>query len=344
MHRQDEQEIALSQTVATQKKGVVALGKITMLTILWYSTSVIAVVTSKEVLLFLPFPITLCLVQFLTAGVLLSTLTKYILKSPNSAPSLDSQNKLSIVFLKRKLAIAYTLGFILTNFAYQVVAPSFVESVKAAEPVTTALLSYLILGEFSSYLTYLTLLPVCVGVTLACQGKQLFSLSGLVLSLASNLCFSGRSVYAKQFYASHTGSGTSPVSGLSLFCDISLLGVVFLIPLSAIVEWSSIWILFTATDTNTDTDTDIDIQSKEKGFTQVPFYLVCNCLAYTVYNCVSFLILAETTALNHGVLNALRRISTIGFATFYFNVSMTLVNQFGVVCTVMGALMYTFSK
>ena len=300
-------------------KGIL---KIAVYALIWYSSSVLAVVTSKQVLSLLPFPITLCLFQFQTAAALLSVVSKYFFEAADDC----SQDNITASVTKRKIALSYTFGFILTNFAYQIVAPSFVESVKAAEPISSALLSFLMLGQINSCRTYATLVPVCLGVALACQGKHVFSLIGLIASLCANMCFSARSVYSRQFYAL---SHATPVSGLSLFCDISWMGLLILYPLSFLFDWTSISTLI--------------FNWKYSELQQMPLNILLNCLAYTTYNCMSFLILAETNALSHSVLNALRRISTIGFTIFYFDVSVSLMNEIGVICTVLGALLYAVS-
>ena len=118
----------------------------------WYAASIAAIWTAKIVLQELACPATLAAVQFAVAaaGVHHTTTSNMNVASPQheraSAPGThcllppSSRGPLSDVELRavRGVSLTYTLGFLLTNAAIAAAAPSFVETVKAAEPLTTA--------------------------------------------------------------------------------------------------------------------------------------------------------------------------------------------------------------
>merc|ERR1712196_39254 len=93
--------------------------------------------------------------------------------------------------------LSYSLGFILTNMAFSKTSASFAETVKASEPLTSVLFGYMIYSEYLSMQTYLTLVPICVGVATSCVSTDAFNLSGFLLAFASNIFFSGRAVLSK---------------------------------------------------------------------------------------------------------------------------------------------------
>ena len=119
----------------------------------WYAASIAAIWTAKIVLQELACPATLAAVQFAVAaaGVHHTTTSNMNVASPQheraSAPGTrcllpsSSRGPLSDVELRavRGVSLTYTLGFLLTNAAIAAAAPSFVETVKAAEPRKTPL-------------------------------------------------------------------------------------------------------------------------------------------------------------------------------------------------------------
>ena len=101
-----------------------------------------------------------------------------------------------------RVAASYTVGFALTNTAFSLASAPFVETVKALEPVSTAALARLRLGDRESCATYATLVPIVAGVALATGGgvADAGPNRGLALAavLACNVCFSLRAVFAKE--------------------------------------------------------------------------------------------------------------------------------------------------
>ena len=83
-----------------------------LLVCLWYSTAVITITTSKEVMNRVQFPFLLCSVQFIFAG----GLSWLYLNYSGTLKSASSQ----IVNYIYQISLSYTLGFILTNWAFSI--------------------------------------------------------------------------------------------------------------------------------------------------------------------------------------------------------------------------------
>merc|ERR1711879_802433 len=94
------------------------------------------------------------------------------------------------------ISVPYTLGFFFTNLAFSLANASFVETVKSGEPISTVVLANLLLGEVESTATYLSLIPVVVGVAMASSGEAGGSVAAFLATMCSNFGFSGRAVYA----------------------------------------------------------------------------------------------------------------------------------------------------
>jgi hypothetical protein len=97
------------------------------------------------------------------------------------------------------LGICHAVGFLATNLSLGLDDMSFHHSIKASEPLFTAILSFSILGQRTSLLAYCALAPIMLGIVLCTAGGLTYSTAGLLYALASNACFSLRSVLATAF-------------------------------------------------------------------------------------------------------------------------------------------------
>ena len=279
----------------------------------WYSTAVVAITTSKQILNKVSLPFSLCLSQFFCA----SLLTQLIL-AVYPAPTIHSKFRYMVL----QISGSYTLGFIFTNIAFSFANANFAETIKSAEPVSSVILGYFILREVSSRLTYATLLPICVGVALSCIGETDFNAGGFLFAALSNFCFSYRAVAAKQLYI----AAPAQVDEVRLFADISFVGLIIMAILTVLLEAPS-W----ASMTNFP-----------------PWSVLCLCAvngcAYTAYNLLSFLALNRSTVMTHAVLNVFRRVVIIMFTATYFDVHLSVLNMLGVVIAVTGVVCFVYSK
>jgi len=157
---------------------------------IWYGSAIIAITATKEIMNRIQFPFLLCVVQFTVASA-----SSYIyLKYSNQYKSVPSE----LAMVVSKVATSYTFGFVTTNVSFSLASAAAVETVKAAEPLSTVLLGLLLLGESYSAPTYLSLLPICGGVALSCYNNQAtLSFLGFCIIVASNICFSARAVFTK---------------------------------------------------------------------------------------------------------------------------------------------------
>ena len=265
------------------------------LTSLWYLTAIVALVSAKLSVSSLHAPLVLCASQFTTATVLTAVLLRMHESPPPKVchadllPPSATLRRLSTLSARahpvqapppreaatvlRRLAAAYSLGFVFTNAALAHAPAPYVETVKSSEPISTVLLAAVLLGERESAASYCALLPVCIGVGMA-------SLSGgaggggsggggggwdarlaFVLCLCANVGFSTRAVLAKRLRQVHAqahaqpsphpvqrgeskggegkggGGGSSGASGdVRLFFEVSWRGAALLMPAAALLE------------------------------------------------------------------------------------------------------------
>ena len=64
---------------------------------------------------------------------------------------------------------------------------SFAETVKSSAPVFTVFLAYLLMGEKTSWLVCLSLIPVMGGLALCSANELSFNTAGFLAAMATNL-------------------------------------------------------------------------------------------------------------------------------------------------------------
>ena len=208
------------------------------------------------------------------------------------------------------------------------------ETVKAGEPITTVLLGLIILQESYSRATYLSLVPICGGVALACYNNDLFHFWSFALAMASNFCFSARSVYTKVLNVSNVGS----FDEINLFYAISWRGLLLLLPVTAVVEGRTIFHI--AYDSNNYSTANSTLPSGV-DFPTIAALLVLNGIMFAVYNLASYAVLKRTELVTHSVLNVFRRVFIIAFTCAYFQVPLTAFSIGGIAVATVGVLLFS---
>ena len=335
-----------------KKKSFKNFALVPIMIVVWYSTAIVSITSSKKIMNIIKLPFMLCTSQFLlaylitslitsssssttataststtTSSSLLLSLSSYISKYTNhnitsSSSKPLSKNAYNIIY---RIAILYTLGFIFTNISFSIVTASFAETVKSAEPFSTTFLGYFLYKENTSILTYISLIPIVTGVSISCIDDLSFNIYGFLSASLSNFCFSGRAVLTKQLYRKYPNC----IDEITMFSIISKIGLILLIPLMILLESKSIILLF---------------YEKSLKIIEILLLLFINGIAYSTYNITSFLVLSRTNLITHSVFNCFRRVFIILFTCYYFQVTLSLLNIIGVAIAVIGVLFFAYSK
>jgi drug/metabolite transporter (DMT)-like permease len=209
----------------------------------WYSFSLMAIYSAKIILNSCACAASLCALQLGAAAVGCLIVARL---SPKDDKDHDRHGSIippigaaesRIVYV---IAASYASGFALTNTAMELAPPSFVETVKSSEPLSTVALAAIFLRERERPLTLVSLVPLVLGVAMASGFGEghlaaAFSLAGMLLALASNVCFSGRAVATKALLRAHPRSALMH-SDIALFYHVSRLGAILLLPIAALVD------------------------------------------------------------------------------------------------------------
>jgi len=213
-----------------------ALAFITPTTIIyilvWYVTGALTNSTSKQTLSLFksdnkPF-MSLTLMQHLAAAACGTFAIRVLRLKPHKSLPAEA---MSWGFYR--LIAVYTVGFCLTNGSFGKVNASFVDTIKAGEPIATVLLTVICLpGERVTALVFLSLLPIVAGVATSSLSEASFNLLGFCMAMGSNLCFSARSICAKLLRSSLG----KQMDNANLFVYINLYGAMALLPFAIYAE------------------------------------------------------------------------------------------------------------
>merc|ERR1719253_2441735 len=95
------------------------------------------------------------------------------------------------------IGAAHALGHAGAVIALGAGAVSFAQTVKAAEPVFTCVLSYFVLGTVFRWPVYASLFPIIAGVSLASLKELSFTWKAFYGAITSNVAFASRAVLSK---------------------------------------------------------------------------------------------------------------------------------------------------
>ena len=322
--------LSLTPKRAAQREG--PKGVLLLLVALWYGSSCVAISTSKLCMEIARVPFVLCCSQFASAAAVTRCLLYFADDGKgDSAKARDRGEDRAV----GKVAASYTLGFALTNVAFSLASAPFVETVKALEPVSTAALAIVMLGEVEAAPTYIALVPIILGVGLATTtptgapvvvGEPRATAASVVL--ACNACFSLRAVFAKALRRDWPSCDAAR-SAVALFHRVSVLG---LAPLAAVATLNDRVALGAALAP--DAPDRLGLLLK----------LALNGAAYATYNLSSFLVLNRVSTTTHGVLNVFRRVAVISVTAAVFRVPLSPTNAGGIALAVAGILAFAASK
>lgn len=71
--------------------------------------------------------------------------------------------------------------------ALKYVAVSFTETVKSSAPLFTVFISQMLIGEYTGFYTFLSLIPIMGGLALCSAYELSFNIQGFIAALATNL-------------------------------------------------------------------------------------------------------------------------------------------------------------
>jgi solute carrier family 35 protein E1 len=196
----------------------------------------------------------------------------------------------------------------------------------------------LLFGVSYSPKTYLSLLPLTIGVMLACTFDMSASnTTGLLCAFGSALVFVSSNIFFKKIMpaASNHTQSSHKLDKINLLFYSSSMAFLLMIP---------IWLYY---DLPTFLLPSTIVSHPSHGHTtphSVTYYFFMNGTVHFAQNIIAFVILSSTSPVTYSIASLIKRVAVICIAIVWFSQSVHPVQGFGIAMTFMGLWMYNNAK
>ncbi|KAI4312539.1 hypothetical protein MLD38_037346 [Melastoma candidum] len=283
---------------------------------LWYFQNIVFNIYNKKALNVFPFPWFLATFQLFVGSVWMLLLWSFKLQP---CPKISK----SFVVALLGPALFHTIGHISACVSFSKVAVSFTHVIKSAEPVFSVVFSSF-LGDSYPLAVWLSILPIVFGCSLAAVTEVSFNFGGLWGAMISNVGFVLRNIYSKKSLQDF-----KEVNGLNLYGWISIISLLYLLPVAIFVEGSQ-WI----------PGYHKAIETVGKSST---FYLwvMLSGIFYHLYNQSSYQALDDISPLTFSVGNTMKRVVVIVSTVLVFRNPVRPLNALGSAIAIFGTFLYS---
>lgn len=312
-------------------------------------TSIFTNMSSKAILTALPRPITLTTAQFAFVSgwcLILAMLAKRFPRLKQTMPFLKygirTPSK-ELIMATMPLTCFQIGGHILSADATSRIPVSLVHTIKGLSPLLTVMAYRIFFKIQYSLPTYLSLIPLTLGVILACSADFNANFIGLVSAFASAILFVVQNIVSKQIFndaAAAEKDGLPPSrftkpDKLNLLCYSSGLAFLFTLPLWL---WSEGFTLIS--DFLHDASIELSDHPDALDHGQLLIEFLFNGTFHFGQNIVAFVLLSMVSPVTYSVASLIKRVFVIVFAIVWFGKPMTRVQAFGFVLTFLGLYLY----
>lgn len=229
-------------------------------------------------------------------------------------------------------------GHILSSMAISRIPVSTVHTIKALSPLFTVMAYALLFGVKYSAKTYLSLLPLTLGVMLVCSfDTSAGNLIGLLCAFASAIVFVSSNIYFKKVVPSKPSgrSSSHKLDKINLLFYSSSMAFLLMIP---------IWLYY---DLPSFLAGPGHVAHPSHGHSSphgVVYYFFLNGTVHFGQNLIAFVILSSTSPVTYSIASLFKRVAVICIAIVWFSQTVHPVQGFGICITFLGLWMYNKAK
>lgn len=335
--------------------------EVTFLCLLWYAFSIISANSTKAILLRYSYPVTLTQFQFVLNSALCITLFGILSVFPTavklfpvgSVPNLEKLNysvknfitpSSFIISTTLPMGIFQFVGHITSHKATSMIPVSLVHTIKALSPITTVLIYRVLYRVRFKKITYVTLMPLMVGIMLTCyrpkaSDKSNGYFSGLIYASVSMLIFVSQNIFAKKRLTIkdddeikpklelpiHKKEESKKLDKLTILLFCSVIGFIFTMPVYLISELRN------------------DTFSLSEVTSYLLFLILLNGVSHFLQSLLAFSLLGSISPVNYSIVNIMKRIAVIGFAFVWeSSIKFSGAQCAGLILTTIG--LYSYDK
>ena len=305
--------------------------------------------SSKSILNAYPQPITLTVIQFACVSgwcIFFAYLARLFPSLRTSIPALRHGIRYptrDVIKTTLPLAFFQIAGHILSSIATEKIPVSLVHTIKGLSPLFTVLAYRLIYHIHYATATYLSLVPLTLGVVLACSVEFSGNLFGILCAFGGALIFVTQNIFSKKLFNEAaraeadgvTSTDTSQkLDKLNLLCYCS--GLAFLLTLP-IWFWTESFPLYSA-------PLSLETHELPAPKPSPPIYLSVefffNGIFHFAQNILAFVLLSMVSPVTYSVASLIKRVFVIVIAIVWFGNSTTPLQAVGIALTFLGLYLY----
>ncbi|XP_061359611.1 phosphoenolpyruvate/phosphate translocator 2, chloroplastic-like [Gastrolobium bilobum] len=288
----------------------------------WYLLNIYFNIYNKQVLKVYPFPATVTAFQLGFTTLMINLMWTMHL---HPRPKISGSQLASIL----PLAVAHTMGNLLTNISLGKVSVSFTHTIKSMEPFFTVVLSSLFLGERPTLWVVSSLVPIVGGVALASVTEVSFNWIGFITAMASNLTNQSRNVLSKKLMANEEET----MDNINIYSVITIISFIMLVPCAIFLEG----VKFTPSYLQSAASQGLNLR-------ELCVRSVLAAFCFHAYQQVSYGILQMVSPVTHSVGNCVKRVIVIVSSVIFFQTAVSPVNTLGTAVALVGVFLYSRAK
>lgn len=317
-------------TTPSPYASAVSMSRFILLCSFWYTTSALSSNTGKTILNQWDHPVTLTIIQFaFVAGYCLLFMSPVIqftkLRPPTGA----------ILRSTLPMGMFQVGGHMFSSIAISKIPVSTVHTIKALSPLFTVAAYAMLFGVKYSPRTYFSLLPLIIGVMLACTFESASNPTGLLCAFGSALVFVSSNIFFKKIMPSGSQASSHKLDKLNLLFYSSAMAFVLMIPI-----WCFTDLPLLAADSAHVTHPTRGHEAPHS----IPYYFFMNGTVHFAQNIIAFVILSSTSPVTYSIASLIKRVAVICIAIVWFNQSVHPMQGLGIGMTFLGLYMYNTAK
>lgn len=295
-----------------------------------------------------PRPVTLTLVQFAFVSSWCITLSSFASIYPSMRRAIPALKygirspSREVIATTLPLAFFQVGGHLLSSTATSKIPVSLVHTIKGLSPLFTVFAYRLFLRIHYSILTYLSLIPLTLGVMLACSAEFSGNLFGILCAFGAAIIFVTQNIFSKKLFneaaraeADGQQQKSRKLDKLNLLCYSSGLAFVLTAPLWLWSEGLTLLGDFFH-------DGALDLSGKKGSLEAGPLTLefLFNGSFHFGQNIMAFVLLSMVSPVTYSVASLIKRIFVILVAIIWFGSRTTPVQAAGIALTFLGLYLY----
>jgi solute carrier family 35, member E1 len=240
------------------------------------------------------------------------------------------------------LALFQLLGHLLSSTATSKIPVSLVHTIKGLSPLFTVLAYRVVFRIRYARATYLSLIPLTVGVMLACSTNFSSNFVGIFCAFVAALVFVTQNIFSKKLFneasradAEGNSQHSRKLDKLNLLCYCS--GGAFLLT-------APVWLLSEGFTIVKDLwhDGSIDLSGKKGALDHGALFVefIFNGIFHFGQNIMAFVLLSMLSPVSYSVASLIKRVWVIVVAILWFRNPTTPIQAFGVALTFFGLYLY----